>query len=246
MQNISIWHLKTRIFSSILLIIAVTTGCQRSSDEVWNDTQSAGRHVSRGIQTLGGKHGDSRQIANSKDFAGNDDAYAMQGTQQNDFIALEDERQDLSFRVSEEEIPSAKDTPGDLGSRIPGIDAFRDPSMDPQLARIFQNISFDYNSSLVRGDDNLRGIANIANYLKSHPGTCIFIEGHCDSRGPAAYNFALGANRSNSVRNILVKEGVDLNTLFTVSYGKERPLVDGEGEEVWRRNRRAQFKVLQE
>ena len=73
----------------------------------------------------------------------------------------------------------------------------------------------------------------------------LFVEGHCDKRGPQAYNFALGANRANSVRALLVKEGVNADHIFTVSYGKERPLADGDGEEFFRVNRRGQFKVYE-
>jgi peptidoglycan-associated lipoprotein len=81
--------------------------------------------------------------------------------------------------------------------------------------------------------------------MKQHPQTYIFVEGHCDERGPAAYNLSLGSRRSNSVRNELVKQGVDLNHVFTISYGKERPVAVGNGEEFWLQNRRAQFNTFE-
>lgn len=222
----------------LLNTLALTPSCQRSSDDVWNDTQSAGRHVARGAKTLLGMHGESRQINSADDF--NDPS----GTQRanSDFIGFED---DPALRISDSELMIARETPGEAGSSIPGIDAFRDPSLDPALAEVFRNVHFEYNSSLIKGDENLAIIAQVADWMKTHPTTYIFVEGHCDSRGPAAYNFALGANRSNSVRNMLIQEGVDHDHIFTISYGKERPLVEGEGEEIWCLNRRGQFKVYE-
>jgi peptidoglycan-associated lipoprotein len=65
------------------------------------------------------------------------------------------------------------------------------------------------------------------------------IEGHCDERGTREYNLALGEKRASVVVNYLAALGVDPTHLQTMSYGKERPAVIGDGEEVWAKNRRA-------
>ena len=213
---------------------------QRSSDDVWNDTQSAGRHVARGVKTLAGFHGESRQINDRGEFTGDD----VQPGARGDYEGFEDDP-NLQLRVSEGQALQPRETPGEDGSSIPGIEAFKDPALDPELAELFRNVHFEYNSSLIKGDENLTIIANVADWLKSHPKVYIFVEGHCDNRGPAAYNFALGANHSNAVRNLLIKEGVVYDHVFTISYGKERPLREGDDEEIWRVNRRGQFKVYE-
>lgn len=223
-------------FALALSVLQLTSSCQRSSDDVWNDTQSAGRHVARGVKTAFGYHGESREINSPDEF--DNSATAPHP----DFVGFEDE----SMRVgSADSIMQARETPGEVGSSIPGIEAFKDPALDPELAEIFKHIHFEYNSSLVKGEENLATILTMSEWLKNHPNVYVFVEGHCDSRGPAAYNFALGANRSNAVRNMLIKEGVVYDRVFTVSYGKERPLVEGEGEEIWKVNRRGQFKVYE-
>ncbi|MFI5344134.1 MAG: OmpA family protein, partial [Chlamydiales bacterium] len=107
----------------------------------------------------------------------------------------------------------------------------------------FRTIYFEYDSSLVKGQANLQTIHRIADYLRSHPNVYVFIEGHTDERGPQAYNLALGSRRANEVRNLLLSEGVNPNNLFTISYGKERPLIMENHEEGWSKNRRAEFKV---
>lgn len=232
-----------RLFAYVAITLAalyLTTSCQRSSDDVWNDTQSAGRHVARGVKTAFGYHGESREVNSPDEF---DSASATNApNNQAEYLSFEDE----SMRIgSPDSIQQARETPGESGSSIPGIEAFKDPALDPELAEIFKHVHFDYNSSLVKGDDNMAIIVQMSDWMKNHPNVYVFIEGHCDKRGPAAYNFALGANRSNAVRNMLIKEGVVYDRVFTVSYGKERPLVEGDGEEIWLVNRRAQFKIYE-
>jgi peptidoglycan-associated lipoprotein len=227
---------------SILCAILITcfslsTSCRRSSDDVWNDTKSAGRHVKRGVKTLGGKHGESRQVNTTQDFGAD--------AKNDDFVALGGDK-GQNININDESLPQAKETPGELGSKLPGIEGFRDPLEDPKLAPIFQHIHFDYNSSLVKSDENFGVITKIADYLKKNKSTYIFVEGHCDKRGPAAYNMALGANRANAVRNMLAKEGVDSEHVFTISYGKEKPLAEGDTEDAYRVNRRAQFRIYEQ
>ena len=65
------------------------------------------------------------------------------------------------------------------------------------------------------------------------------IEGHCDERGTAEYNMALGQKRANAVKQYLVKNGVKADRIKVVSFGKERPAVEGSNEDAWSQNRRA-------
>jgi peptidoglycan-associated lipoprotein len=77
-----------------------------------------------------------------------------------------------------------------------------------------------------------------ATWLKTYPGVTIVVEGHCDERGTREYNLALGERRAAAVANYLVALGVDPNRIQTISYGKERPAVDGHDETAWSQNRR--------
>jgi peptidoglycan-associated lipoprotein len=78
-----------------------------------------------------------------------------------------------------------------------------------------------------------------ADWLKSRPNLKITIEGHCDERGTREYNLALGERRANAAKDYLVSLGVPASRLNTISYGKERPAVDGHDEAAWAQNRRA-------
>jgi len=82
-----------------------------------------------------------------------------------------------------------------------------------------------------------------AEWLKSHKGIKVQVEGHCDSRGTQEYNLALGQKRADVVRKYLADLGIGSKRLSTLSYGEEKPIDSAETEEAWTQNRRAQFVI---
>lgn len=80
-------------------------------------------------------------------------------------------------------------------------------------------------------------------WLEYHARTRVAVEGHCDERGTREYNLALGERRANAVKNYLMARGISASRLSTVSYGKERPAVVGNGEASWSQNRRGVLSV---
>jgi len=107
-----------------------------------------------------------------------------------------------------------------------------------------QTVYFDYDKSDLRQDAR-DGLSKNADFiLKSAAGTKIQIEGHCDERGSAEYNMALGESRAKSVQKYLTTLGVKADSLSIISYGKEKPAVKGGDEAAWAKNRRAEFVVL--
>ena len=101
-----------------------------------------------------------------------------------------------------------------------------------------QRVFFAFNSAEISDEahDNLLGQSL---YMKNHEDTKIQIAGNCDERGSTEYNLALGARRANAAKKVLVNDGIDARRISTISYGKERPLVKGTGEDVWKYNRNA-------
>ena len=83
----------------------------------------------------------------------------------------------------------------------------------------------------------------VAEKLKSGEAKAVVVEGHCDERGSIEYNLALGNRRAEAVKAALVSLGVNKASVSTISYGKERPAVDGSNEEAWSKNRRAEFVI---
>ena len=78
-----------------------------------------------------------------------------------------------------------------------------------------------------------------AAWLARNAAVRVTIEGHADERGTREYNLALGDRRANSARDYLQSRGVSAARMQTISWGKERPGVDGHDESAWAQNRRA-------
>ena len=104
------------------------------------------------------------------------------------------------------------------------------------------DINFDYDSSSIRPDARKILKAN-ADYLLKHKTASVVVEGHCDERGTAEYNMALGQRRAQETKKYLINLGINESTIKTISYGEERPLDPNNNEEAWAKNRRAHFVV---
>ncbi|HBL23954.1 MAG TPA: peptidoglycan-associated lipoprotein [Deltaproteobacteria bacterium] len=113
-----------------------------------------------------------------------------------------------------------------------------------RLAGILRDILFDFDSYAVNSSE-LPKIEGVGSFLKQDRGARLVIEGHCDERGTVEYNLALGQKRAESVKDYLVKMGIETSRLRTISYGKEVPVETGRSEEAWSKNRRVHFKLDQ-
>jgi len=112
-----------------------------------------------------------------------------------------------------------------------------------EAALNFETIYFDYDKSDLRKDAREVLSKNAEILLKSKSDAKIQVEGHCDERGSAEYNLALGERRAKSSLQYLITLGVKADRLSVISYGKEKPAVQGSDEAAWAKNRRAEFVV---
>ena len=106
----------------------------------------------------------------------------------------------------------------------------------------FQPVFFGLDSYEVDGGGQ-QALTTNAGILKKYPTWIITTEGHCDERGTAEYNLALGEKRALAAKTYLVSLGVPADRVRTVSYGKEFPFDPGHDEGAWSKNRRAHFVV---
>lgn len=113
-----------------------------------------------------------------------------------------------------------------------------DLNRDSPLQPLF--FELDSNDVSTSGQQVLQANAAV---LKKYPNMQITIEGHCDERGTAEYNLALGERRALAARTYLVSLGIAADRIKTVSYGKEFPFDAGHDESAWLKNRRAHFVI---
>jgi peptidoglycan-associated lipoprotein len=102
-------------------------------------------------------------------------------------------------------------------------------------------IYFDYDSFVVKDEfrPTVDAHAKRLNQIKTQK---VSLEGHADDRGSREYNLALGQKRAEAVAQQLALAGVAAAQVEPVSFGKERPAVQGSGEAVWAKNRRVEVK----
>lgn len=223
---------------ALLLSLSLLSGCRRSRQDIWDDTRSCGRHMMQGIRSLGGYRYDSREIRSRDEFMpadrnGGGVRYAPlpEGVPPDELAMIE---------------YGAPRGPYNRGSPQMQEGVREMPCREREVSRRgFETIRFPYNSDLIKGSGQLTTLRNVSAYLRSHPDATVMVEGHCDERGAEAYNMALGLRRAHSVRNALMREGVDARQLQVISYGKERPIDIGHHEEAWSKNRRAEFRVYE-
>lgn len=205
-------------FSALCLLIAA--GCQHKSGNIWDANQT------------GAKYKQDHATAALWDNSSKDG-----GPTEEEFIPLNDD--DLKNQFADVVSRAPRHELGEKG--MPAAEKFETPQ--GELASVFTPVFFNTDEHVLKNKDDMSSLRRAAAYLKAHPKTYVIVEGHCDERGPEAYNLALGTRRSAFVRSFLIKEGVKADQIHTVSLGKEHPFALGHNPEAWAQNRRAHFRV---
>jgi len=112
--------------------------------------------------------------------------------------------------------------------------------------RVLEDIYFAYDRSEISSDALAalqRDAELLCDILAEFPGLKVIIEGHCDERGSAEYNLALGDRRARRAEEILRVKGVPAGAAQVVSYGKEAPQCTEPREACYQQNRRAHLSV---
>lgn len=118
-----------------------------------------------------------------------------------------------------------------------------DPLDDPADKLANRVVYFEFDRSDIPSE-HLDTLDAHARYLVEHPNVKVRLEGHADERGSREYNIGLGDRRAQAVRRILLFQGVANDQVTTVSYGEERPAVDGHDSEAYAQNRRVEIVYL--
>ncbi|MGA2959522.1 MAG: peptidoglycan-associated lipoprotein Pal [Thermodesulfobacteriota bacterium] len=102
---------------------------------------------------------------------------------------------------------------------------------------------FDFDQWSIR-EDQKDVLQKNAEWLKANPKVKVRLEGHCDERGTAEYNLALGQKRAEAANAFLEGLGIAVQRISAISYGKERPLDPGHDEAAWAKNRRVDIVMV--
>jgi peptidoglycan-associated lipoprotein len=135
------------------------------------------------------------------------------------------------------EVPTTADLGTSLQARDPNIIETADT-----IRGLLQPAYFDFDRSTIKAGERPK-IQAVKDYLDKNPQYRVLIEAHCDWRGTAEYNLALGDRRANSAKKYLLTLGVPVARVETVSKGSEEAVKTGD-DATWAKDRRDDFVVL--
>ena len=139
--------------------------------------------------------------------------------------------------------PPSSTVPGEDGQTGTGTDTIGGVALPGSRADFLQSVPADRVffalDSYSLDSEARRVLDGQADWLQRNTGVRVTIEGHADERGTREYNLALGDRRANAARDYLQSRGVAATRMQTISWGKERPAVEGSNESAWAQNRRA-------
>lgn len=105
--------------------------------------------------------------------------------------------------------------------------------------KVGNKVYFHFDSSAITPESS-KVLAAQADFIKAKAADkSLVIEGHCDERGTREYNLGLGERRANATLKALSKHGITPEKMTVISFGKEKPAVEGQDEAAWAKNRRA-------
>ena len=122
------------------------------------------------------------------------------------------------------------------------------PEVSDRLTHVAPDLRFDLNSHDLRPTERrtLREIAQaLRDILRDAPEVIIVVEGHCDDRGSIEYNKWLGQERAETVRRVLLGQGVAEDRVQAISIASRSPLCASKDDLCRQRNRRVHFSAAQ-
>jgi peptidoglycan-associated lipoprotein len=135
---------------------------------------------------------------------------------------------------------AAPDTGATTGSDVTGRDLGSDQAQLEEARRAGTIVYFDYDRAEIKAEF-VPIVTAHAKYLNGNASRRVRLEGHSDERGSREYNIGLGERRAQAVRRALMLQGVTEAQITTVSYGEERPAVQGGDESAYSKNRRVEL-----
>jgi len=111
-------------------------------------------------------------------------------------------------------------------------------SEEDLVANVGDRVFYGFNKTNLSSDAT-GTLTHQAGWLQKFPQVSVLVAGNCDPRGTEEYNLALGQRRADAARDFLVAQGVDGSRIQTISYGKDRPVAQGNDEASYQQDRNA-------
>ena len=112
------------------------------------------------------------------------------------------------------------------------------PLKDPGNILSKRSVYYDFDSAIIK-DEYKPLVTAHARYLSQNRSAKMTVQGNTDERGSREYNIALGQRRADSVKQMMLLLGAQEAQIETVSFGEEKPRMEGHDETAWSENRRS-------
>ena len=107
---------------------------------------------------------------------------------------------------------------------------------------ILDDVLFDFDKTAIK-PDGAKILDRLVTFLNENRDRRVDLEGHADWIGTDKYNQGLSERRAGSVKNYLVKKGIDSKRIGTRGFGESKPIADNKTKEGRAKNRRVEIKV---
>lgn len=152
-------------------------------------------------------------------------------------IAAEKNKAEAAQAEADRAAEMARNAQVQTGNMEPMLSPEEKMKVELKALQSEQTVYFDFDRSTI-SSEYYSVLDKHAAFLAKNPSQSVVIEGHCDSRGTPEYNIALGELRAKSVQTYLQNAGVSSSQMTVVSYGEEKPVVNGSTEAAFAKNRR--------
>ena len=116
---------------------------------------------------------------------------------------------------------------------------------EPGSTVLLEDVNFKRGTAELEGESTEASLADLASFLKENPEIKIRINGHTDNVGDPGLNKQLSLERAGSVRNFLIDQGVNFESLRISGWGGTRPVASNATEAGRAKNRRVELAVEQ-
>ncbi len=134
--------------------------------------------------------------------------------------------------------PVAKPVTEPVAKPVVGKPIVANPLKDPGNILSKRSVYYDFDSAIIK-DEYKPLVTAHARYLTQNRSAKMTVQGNTDERGSREYNIALGQRRADSVKQMMLLLGAQEAQIETVSFGEEKPRMEGHDETAWSENRRS-------
>lgn len=229
------------VLLSALMMLLVATGCPKPPEDALSDASEAVESARDKSECAKEKFQEAKRLLEEARQLSKEKKYdeAERKAEAAEKLAKEARAEaEANWEDCQEELRGEEGTQQDDAQRDKDDTSGQQETREEQAE--LHTVHFGYDSADLSSEAREKLQENVR-WLEQHPNRDVRLEGHTDKRGSVSYNLALGEQRAKTVKEYLMKFGIDEGRMDIVSYGEEKPVAFGDTSSAFRKNRRVEF-----